>query len=71
MPDAWQLVGEGEVSLEQLDAAARELLDAAKGNKIWFFFGEMGSGKTTLIKAIGTETGVKDGMSSPTFFDYK
>ena len=67
MPDAWQLAGEGDVSLEQLNSVAEELLLASKGETIWFFFGEMGSGKTTLIKAIGSESGVKEGMSSPTF----
>jgi tRNA threonylcarbamoyladenosine biosynthesis protein TsaE len=67
MPDGWQLVTGNEVSLQQLPAAARELLNAARGRKVWLFFGEMGSGKTTLIKAIGMEIGVAGGMSSPTF----
>ncbi len=67
MPDVWQLASGGEVSLEQLNAVARELLTAANGIKVWLFFGEMGSGKTTLIKAIGNEVGVEEGMSSPTF----
>ncbi|CAN5453290.1 tRNA (adenosine(37)-N6)-threonylcarbamoyltransferase complex ATPase subunit type 1 TsaE [soil metagenome] len=67
MPDVWQLAGGGEVSQEQLGRVAKELLLAAGSQSVWLFFGEMGSGKTTLIKAIGTEKGVTDGMSSPTF----
>jgi tRNA threonylcarbamoyladenosine biosynthesis protein TsaE len=35
--------------------------------QVWLFYGEMGSGKTTLIKEIGKAIGVKDAMSSPTF----
>jgi len=34
---------------------------------VWLFHGEMGSGKTTLIKEIGKAIGVVDSMSSPTF----
>lgn len=34
---------------------------------VWLFYGEMGSGKTTLIKEIGLVLGVSDAMSSPTF----
>jgi tRNA threonylcarbamoyladenosine biosynthesis protein TsaE len=67
MPDVWQLTGGGELSQEQLGRVAKELLLAAASQTVWLFFGEMGSGKTTLIKAIGTEKGVTEGMSSPTF----
>jgi tRNA threonylcarbamoyladenosine biosynthesis protein TsaE len=35
--------------------------------RVWLFYGEMGSGKTTLIKEIGKVLGVSDAMSSPTF----
>lgn len=34
---------------------------------VWIFHGDLGAGKTTLIKAIGTVIGVDDAMSSPTF----
>ena len=37
------------------------------GAKTWLFYGEMGSGKTTLIKSIGRNLGVTETMSSPTF----
>ncbi|MCB9246481.1 MAG: tRNA (adenosine(37)-N6)-threonylcarbamoyltransferase complex ATPase subunit type 1 TsaE [Flavobacteriales bacterium] len=35
--------------------------------RIFLFKGDLGSGKTTLIKAIGRELGVEHEMSSPTF----
>ncbi len=66
MPEEWQLLGE-KISVDQLDAVAGKLLEAGADQNIWLFFGEMGSGKTTLIKAIGAQKGVEDGMSSPTF----
>ncbi|MBY0432528.1 MAG: tRNA (adenosine(37)-N6)-threonylcarbamoyltransferase complex ATPase subunit type 1 TsaE [Cyclobacteriaceae bacterium] len=68
MPDGWHTVGNGErVSLEGLASAADELIKAAMQHNVWLFFGEMGSGKTTLIKKICSRLGVTDTMSSPTF----
>jgi tRNA threonylcarbamoyladenosine biosynthesis protein TsaE len=57
----------GLVSIDTLELAANKLMEASQGNKIWLFSGEMGSGKTTLIKAIGKKLGVKEPMASPTF----
>jgi tRNA threonylcarbamoyladenosine biosynthesis protein TsaE len=54
-------------SLLDLEEAAKTLLAFNKENKIFVFYGEMGAGKTTFIKAICTELGVKDTVSSPTF----
>jgi tRNA threonylcarbamoyladenosine biosynthesis protein TsaE len=54
-------------SLDQIRTAARQVLDASGGEKIWVFQGEMGAGKTTLIKALAAEFGVTDAVSSPTF----
>lgn len=51
----------------ELSKLAEELLACAGKRNIWLFFGEMGSGKTTLIKSIGTQVGVTETMSSPTF----
>jgi tRNA threonylcarbamoyladenosine biosynthesis protein TsaE len=54
-------------NLSQLPAVAKQLLQSFDGEKIIAFYGEMGSGKTTLIKAICEELGVKDTISSPTY----
>lgn len=68
MPEVWQAAAGGrEVSQGELEEVAQELLAAAGSSCVWLFFGEMGSGKTTLIKAIGRKVGVMEGMSSPTF----
>lgn len=52
---------------DQLPGIARQLLNYAEDQKIWLFEGEMGAGKTTLIKALCAELGVQDTVSSPTF----
>jgi tRNA threonylcarbamoyladenosine biosynthesis protein TsaE len=54
-------------SLADLEKAAREVLDFAKGEKILLFQGEMAAGKTTLIKEICRQAGVTEPVSSPTY----
>jgi len=53
-------------SLQQLPQIAKELLQFSK-YKIVLFYGDMGVGKTTLIKEIVKQLGVSDTVSSPTF----
>ncbi|TXD48502.1 MULTISPECIES: tRNA (adenosine(37)-N6)-threonylcarbamoyltransferase complex ATPase subunit type 1 TsaE [unclassified Polaribacter] len=53
-------------SLENLSEIAVEIISSAK-NKTILFYGEMGVGKTTLIKEICKKLGVLDTISSPTF----
>jgi len=62
--DTSMIVGSG---LANLSKTAHELLQASLDCKIWLFKGEMGSGKTTLIKAVCKELGLRDLVSSPTF----
>lgn len=50
-----------------LDTVAAELFEAYPEAKVFAFTGPMGSGKTTLIKALCRALGVADIMGSPTF----
>lgn len=56
-----------KISITDLSRVAEEIVQRIGAVKVWLFYGEMGSGKTTLIKAIGAVLGVDDTMSSPTF----
>ncbi|MBC6368977.1 tRNA (adenosine(37)-N6)-threonylcarbamoyltransferase complex ATPase subunit type 1 TsaE [Algoriphagus sp. AK58] len=53
--------------LEDIDLAADRVIEAAGDEKIWVFKGQMGAGKTTLIKALSRKLGVMESVSSPTF----
>ncbi|CAL2077300.1 tRNA (adenosine(37)-N6)-threonylcarbamoyltransferase complex ATPase subunit type 1 TsaE [Tenacibaculum sp. 190524A05c] len=55
-----------DYSLDQLREIAQEVIASSK-HKILLFNGEMGVGKTTLIKEICSILGVQDTISSPTF----
>jgi tRNA threonylcarbamoyladenosine biosynthesis protein TsaE len=65
MREDWRVIP--GVALAGISDAARELLNNSNEKKIWLFYGEMGAGKTTLIKAVARELGVNEMMSSPTF----
>ena len=54
-------------NLEGLRPAAREFIQAMKGRTVFAFFGKMGAGKTTFVKALCEEMGVTDVVNSPTF----
>lgn len=47
--------------------AARALLDHFPDERVFAFYGAMGAGKTTLIKAVCRELGTADNITSPTF----
>ncbi|PJJ07883.1 tRNA threonylcarbamoyladenosine biosynthesis protein TsaE [Flavobacterium sp. 1] len=53
-------------SIEQLAEVAQQVLDQ-NPNKVILFNGDMGVGKTTLIKQLCKTLGVQDATSSPTF----
>ena len=53
-------------TLSDIDEIAKWVLSSSK-SKILLFDGPMGSGKTTLIKAMSEQLGVNDVTSSPTF----
>ena len=54
-------------TLDALDAAAGEFLEAIGDNTIIAFYGHLGAGKTTFIKAVCDRLGVEDNVCSPTF----
>ena len=53
--------------LENIHAAARQVIEFSSDYSVWLFDGDLGAGKTTLIKAICDEMKVIDTVSSPTF----
>jgi len=53
-------------TLNELPQIASDVIENSK-DKVLLFFGEMGVGKTTLIKEIVKQLGVNDNVSSPTF----
>ena len=59
-----------EIKLSDLDhirETAREFIDNMGNRKVFAFYGKMGAGKTTFIKAVCEELGVEDVITSPTF----
>ena len=54
-------------SLAQLDEVAQKILTTYKNSRIFCFHGEMGAGKTTVIKALCKNLGIKNIPTSPTF----
>lgn len=59
-----------EISIPSLDGiagAAREFVAQIGTNRVFAFYGNMGAGKTTFIKAVCEQLGVKDAVTSPTF----
>jgi tRNA threonylcarbamoyladenosine biosynthesis protein TsaE len=54
-------------SLKELDNAAKDLIAAFPGQRIFALYGKMGAGKTTFIQAICKTLGSEDYVTSPTF----
>ncbi len=54
-------------SIEEIAVAAKEFVTAMGDRKVFAFYGKMGAGKTTFIKAVCEELGVEDVINSPTF----
>ena len=59
-----------EIKIQNLDTireAAHEFIRLIGERRVIAFYGKMGSGKTTFIKALCEELGVNDVITSPTF----
>ena len=54
-------------SLDTIHDAAREFIQHIGEARVFAFYGKMGAGKTTFVKAICEELGSKDVITSPTF----
>lgn len=62
----WKRVKIETVTVDNLPQVAAELLQKANA-KVWLLQGEMGAGKTTLVKSIAKVLGATDVVASPTF----
>ena len=59
-----------EIKIQDIDhirEAAREFIKYIGDRRVFAFYGKMGAGKTTFVKAICEELGVDDVITSPTF----
>ena len=53
--------------LEHINEAAQQFIENIGDHTVFAFYGKMGAGKTTFIKAICEALGVDDVITSPTF----
>ena len=59
-----------EITINGLDtirSAARQFIENIGSSRVFAFYGKMGVGKTTFVKAICEELGCDDVITSPTF----
>ena len=54
-------------NLDSINEAARQFIDNMGEARVFAFYGKMGAGKTTFIKAVCEQLGVDDVITSPTF----
>ena len=53
--------------INSIGEAARDFIKEIGDRRVFAFYGKMGAGKTTFIKAVCEELGVEDVITSPTF----
>ena len=54
-------------NIDHIREAARQFIENIGDHRVFAFYGKMGAGKTTFIKAVCEELGVEDVITSPTF----
>ncbi|MBR1521830.1 MAG: tRNA (adenosine(37)-N6)-threonylcarbamoyltransferase complex ATPase subunit type 1 TsaE [Bacteroidaceae bacterium] len=54
-------------TVDEIAEAAAKFIDEMGENRVFAFYGKMGAGKTTFIKAVCEQLGVEDVINSPTF----
>ncbi len=54
-------------SLNEINTVAEKFIEAHPADRLFAFYGKMGSGKTTFIKALCEKLQVIDYVTSPTF----
>ena len=54
-------------NLDEIDQVAQDFLDALEEHKIIAFYGTMGAGKTTFIKALCRKLGSNENITSTLF----
>ena len=53
--------------LDTIRSAARQFIENIGSSRVFAFYGKMGAGKTTIVKALCEELGCDDVITSPTF----
>ncbi|AWW00735.1 tRNA (adenosine(37)-N6)-threonylcarbamoyltransferase complex ATPase subunit type 1 TsaE [Arcticibacterium luteifluviistationis] len=56
-----------QIRLDDLPNVAQQIIEFADEVNVWLFEGNLGAGKTTLIKELCSQLGFKEAVQSPTF----
>ncbi len=54
-------------NLDDVETCAQHCVAELRGGELWLLSGNLGSGKTTFVQAVGRALGIKESLTSPTF----